>query len=121
MSQHPCPRCGLESNCSHGSWADRHPATAVMLGIPTVLFVLGAIGAYPWVFIPLIVAGAVAYTVERERRRRQALAARADWEHRALMATSLRWTPAPTLRQALPRKRRPADHWSTTQPMRTDR
>ncbi|BBX94779.1 hypothetical protein MLAC_00730 [Mycobacterium lacus] len=52
---------------------------ALTLGVPTVLFVLGAIGAYPWVFIPLIVGGAVAYVVDRERRRRQALAARADW------------------------------------------
>ncbi|RFZ05424.1 hypothetical protein VIMS_04926 [Mycobacterium marinum] len=116
MSQHPCPRCGLESNCSHGSWADRHPAAAVIFGIPSVLFVLGAIGAYPLVFIPLLVFGGAVYVADRERCRRQALAARADWEHRALVA-------APIRRPERPRppalRRRPTDHWSVTQPIQT--
>jgi hypothetical protein len=29
MARHACPRCGLESRCSHGSWVDRHPVAAV--------------------------------------------------------------------------------------------
>ncbi|ORB84667.1 hypothetical protein B1987_13650 [Mycobacterium kansasii] len=83
-------------------------------GVPSFLFVLAAIAAYPWLFLPTITAGVVAYIVDREYRRRKALAARADWEHRALVAAPIRW---PERRPRVPR--RPADHWSVTQPIRS--
>lgn len=112
--KHNCLRCCLESSCGDGSWADRHPVAAVLGGVPSVLFRLAAIGAYPWVFIPLLVLGGLAYTVDRERRRRQALAARADWEHHALMVAAV----APLKPNSVPRRRRGADHWSETEPLR---
>ncbi len=116
MTQHACIRCGFESKCSHGGWADRHPTAAVMLGMPTVLFTLGAIGAYPWVFIPLIAAAALAYVADREWRRRQALAARADWDYR----TAARNQQTPAVRDAAEQMRRTAwqpDVWSAEQPL----
>lgn len=115
---HPCLRCGLESRCLHGSWADRHPAAAVAAGVPSVLFTLAAVGAYPLVLIPLIVVAAVVW-LDRRQRRRAALAARADWEHRAVLAAAM-----PALAAPAPRRRgrpRGADHWSPTQPIRSGR
>lgn len=110
--KHSCLRCGLEASCTRGTWPDRHPAAAVALAVPSVLFALAAIGTQPWVFIPLLVLGGLAYMVDRERRRRHELSARADYEHRALVAEPLRWPPLPRA----PR-RRPADHWSATEPI----
>lgn len=89
MKQHACLRCGLESRCSHGSWADRHPAAAVAFAVPVAITALGAIAAYPLIFVPLLAAGVVAYIVDREHRRRAALAGRADYEHHAVMAAPI--------------------------------
>jgi hypothetical protein len=88
---------------------DRHPAAAVTLAV----FVLAMTVAHPWLIGGVVVSGAV-YMAVRERRRRDALAARADYEHRALMARPLPQLPAPVV----PR-RRPADHWSATEPLRS--
>jgi hypothetical protein len=85
---HYCRRCGHERRCSHGSWPDRHPVAAVTLAV----IVLAMTVAHPWLLGCLVVGGAV-YMAVRARGRRAALAARADWEHRALMAA-----PVPTVR-----------------------
>lgn len=116
MAQHACMRCGLESRCSHGSWADRHPVAAILFALPAGYTIIGVILAYPWFFVPLLVVAA-AWWVDRRNRRRHAIAARADHEHRALMAAEVKYPPA-----SPPRPRRcPADYWSNTQPMRAAR
>jgi len=84
MSNHTCQRCGLESRCPSGNWSDRHPAAAVALAAFTVMFSLVVVVGHPWLLIVAAV-GAVVYFVDREVRRRRALAARADWEFRRLM------------------------------------
>lgn len=110
MTKHECPRCGLES--SHDAWPERHPVAAVLLALPAGYTLIGVILAYPWFFVPLLVVGC-ALVVDRRMRQRAAIAARADYEHRALMARQLAQLPAPVV----PR-RRAADHWSPTEPMR---
>jgi hypothetical protein len=55
MTKHACPRCGLEGShfkCDP-SWADRHPAAAVLFALPTLYTLTGVILAYPWFFVPL--------------------------------------------------------------------
>ncbi len=106
---HACPRCGLESPCSAGSWPDRHPVAAVTLSV----FALAAVCAYPWL-LGCLVVGALAYVAHREHRRRAALAARADYEHRALMAQSP-W--APGLHPVRPRRPAP---WHVVSLLPTD-
>lgn len=130
MAAYTCPRCGYESHCSHGTWYDRHPAAAAALGMFSVMFSLVVVVGHPWLLL-VAALGAGAYAVDREHRRRRALAARADWEHRAIMdahAADARDAPLPPVRElpALPRlspevrrRRRPADHWSITEPMRS--
>jgi hypothetical protein len=107
MSRHACPRCGFES--SHDTWADRHPAAAVTL----IVVVLAMCTAHPWL-LAVIAVGAALYGAHRERRRREALAARADWEHRQLMAMQPAFLCQPVERP----RRRAADHWSRTGPIR---
>lgn len=111
---HECPRCGFES--SREPWRDRHPAAAVcagvFVGLPALYTVAGVILAYPWFFVPVLVV-VCAVVVDRRMRRRAAIAARADYEHRALMARAV-FSP-PSLRPV--RSRRAADHWSPTQPI----
>lgn len=80
MSGHACPRCGIESPCARSNWPDRHPAAAVTLAV----LVLAMCTAHPWLIACAGVGGLV-YLVRLEHGRRQALAARADWEHRALL------------------------------------
>lgn len=111
MSRHSCPRCGLES--SRDTWAERHPVATVLIALPTLYTLVGVILAYPWFFVPLFIVAAAVW-VDRQQRRRAALAARADYEHRVLVARAVLRRPSP-----LPPVRRPADHWSTTQPIRT--
>ncbi|BBY37517.1 hypothetical protein MMAN_16510 [Mycobacterium mantenii] len=112
MASQACARCGYESRCpDRGTWYDRHPAAAVTL---TVLVLAMAV-AHPWLFGGLAVGGGV-YWALRERRSREAIAARADWEHRALIARQVPQLPTPVM----PR-RRAADHWSRTEPMRAGR
>ncbi|WP_197504148.1 hypothetical protein [Mycobacterium sp. E1319] len=86
---------------------------------------VGVILAYPWFFVPVLVV-ACAVVVDRRMRQRAAIAARADWEHRALMAkhfsglTLKRQFTAPPVFFGLPRKSRSrcaADHWSKTEPL----
>lgn len=85
MTEHHCPRCGYETS-SRGRWPDRHPYAAVLFAVPVTITMVGAIAAYPLTFVPLLAVVAVVYVVDREHRRRQALAARADYEHAALLA-----------------------------------
>lgn len=105
--------CRLESRCARGSWPDRHPAAAVTLAI----VVLAMAVAHPWL-LAVVGAGGAVYAAVRRQQRRGALAARADWEHRKLMAQVRKWPPP----LQLPRPRhRPADHWSPTELMRAGR
>lgn len=122
MTTHTCPRCGLESRCSRSSWPDRHP-TATVIGVTLVsVFTLVVVVGYPWLLLVGAV-GYVVYVIDREYRRRRALAARADWDYRELMSapvTPPRALPAlppvaPRPQRAEPR-RRGADHWSRTEP-----
>jgi hypothetical protein len=76
----------------------------VLFALPAGYTLIGVILAYRWFFVPLLVV-VCAFAVDRRQRRRTAIAARADYEHRALIA-----------RQLPPRQA--ADHWSTTEPIR---
>lgn len=117
MASRACERCGYEPRRSkRDAWADRHPAAAVcagvFVGLPALYTIAGVILAYPWFFIPVLVV-VCAVVVDRRMRQRAAIAARADWEHRALMARTVFGPPTP-----LPvRRGRAADHWSPTQPI----
>lgn len=82
MSSSACPRCGLESRCSHGTWGDRHPVVVAVIGVAAVLVVATS----PWLLL-FVALGAVAHVVDREYRRRRALAARCDWEYHQSMTT----------------------------------
>lgn len=86
MAKHQCPRCGLESK--QDAWWDRHPVAAVLLALPTLYTLTGVILAYPWFFVPVLVI-VCALLVNRTGRRRAAIAARADHEHRELMAAAV--------------------------------
>lgn len=112
MSNHTCQRCGLESRCSSGGWSDRHPACAVALGVFVVMFGLVMVVGHPWLLLVAAV-GVVVYLIDREQRRRRALAARADWEFRALMEGPM----LPLVANKPARRRRGADHWSATEPI----
>jgi hypothetical protein len=85
MTDHPCPHCGR-------TWADRHPAAAVTAGLFTLVFTAMMLSTHPVaaaVLIGLAVVGVVVYRRDRERHRREAVAARADYEHAGLMARPL--------------------------------
>lgn len=114
MTRHACLRCGLESRCSHGSWIDRHPVAAVAFAVPVTITALGAIAAYPLIFVPLLAVGVVAYVVDREHRRRVALAARADYEHQAAIAL-----PVPPVRP-LPQRQTHSLPWRLIHLLRTE-
>lgn len=83
--------------------------------------------AYPWFAVPVLVV-VCALLVNRAQRRRAAIAARADHEHRQQIAgavfAELRMSPilpapAPVMnRWPTTRHRRAADHWSATDPIR---
>lgn len=115
MTKHTCVRCGHELRCQHGSWPDRRPYAAALFAVPVTITGLGAIAAYPWLFVPLLMLAGVAYVADREHRRRAALAARADWEHREIMVAALNGPAFP--RHQTP-QRRLADHCSITEPIR---
>jgi hypothetical protein len=151
VTRHACPRCGLESRCSRGGWVDRHPAAAVTAGLFALVWMSMMLSIHPVACVTLIVTGAVGgavYFAVRERRRREALATRADYEH-AQLAASLSHIDAADnspirrsdtkystrgMRESFavprflavqvksPRRRRPgADHWSTTEPIQIGR
>lgn len=113
MAKHTCLRCGFETSCLH-SWPDRRPIAAALFAVPVTLFGLGAIAAYPWIFVPLLVLAGVGYVVDREYRRRQALAVRADWEHQAVIAASV-----PPVRP-LPQRQAPSLPWQIVKLLRTE-
>lgn len=113
MGKHTCMRCGLEARCSHGSWADRHPYAAVLYAVPVTLFVLAAVCAYPWLLAPLTIA-LVACVVDREHRRRAALAARADAENAAYLAA-----PVPPV-QPLPHRAAHTLPWQLARQLETE-
>lgn len=110
MANHPCQRCGYEPRRpKRDAWADRHPAaavcTGVFVGLPALYTVAGIILAYPWFFVPVLIV-VCAVVVDRRMRRRAAIAARADYEHRDLMAASLRWPSLPReMSRLAPRER----------------
>lgn len=121
MSNDGCPRCGLESSCPHGSWPDRHPAAAVTAGLFALVWMSMMFSVYPVASLIMTGLGAAVWGVRaagRERRRREALSARADYEHRALMAVPLQWPQPNFTRGTWGPPRRPVDHRATTEPMR---
>lgn len=121
MSKHCCPRCGFESR--HRSWPERHPAATAVIALPTMYTLVGVILAYPWFVVPLLVIGAAVW-VDRRNRARQAVAARADYEHRQIIARAV-FPPKPRRDRPagrnVTRRRVGADHWSPTQPIRAGR
>ena len=93
MTMHTCPRCGLEAYWAQGSWADRHPAAAVTAGLYTLTLMAIMLSIHPIAALAMVALTAASATVcmaVGERRRREALAARADYEYRALMGTNHR-------------------------------
>lgn len=114
MSKHACPRCGYESRCSRGGWVDRHPAAAVTAGLFALVWMSMMLSVHPvaaLTIIALVASATGVYFSTRGRRRREALAARADYEHAQVMAAPFHPAPRKTLR------RRAADHWSIKQPI----
>ncbi|WP_139043251.1 hypothetical protein [Mycobacterium lentiflavum] len=100
-------------------------APRLFFGLPALYTVAGVILAYPWFFMPVLVV-VCAVVVDRRNRPRAAIAARADSEHRALIAASLRWPVLP----AHPRSAGASpscaattgtDHCSPTNPIRKAR
>lgn len=87
-----CRRCGYESTCSHGRWWDRHPYAAVLFALPAGYTLIGVMLVYPWFTIPatIIVSAAL---LNRAARKRAAIAARADWEHREMMVRAMQQFP----------------------------
>lgn len=118
MARHWCPRCGYESRRALGGWADRHPVAAVLFALPAGYSLVGVMLVYPWFTIPVTIIVS-AFLVDRRQRRRAAIAARADYEHRELAALAI-FNPEPPAVE--PQKRPPrrcgADHWSPTKPIR---
>lgn len=108
MSKHCCPRCGFESR--RRNWPERHPAATAVIALPTIYTLVGVILAYPWFCIPLLVVAAAVW-VDRRNRQRAAIAARADHDHRRIIAAAV----------FTPQRPRGADHWSPTQPLHTRR
>jgi hypothetical protein len=120
MAQHICPRCGHEDECGYGSWPDRHPIAATVGGIFTLVFMGMMFSVYTsgaWTMTALVVAVVGVRALARARRRRAALATRAEWEHATLTAQS---AGGPTIRRQ-PQQPQPwhvMTHWPTT-PMQT--
>lgn len=74
MTKHMRARCGLESRCSHGNWADRHPAAAVVFALLAGYSLVSVILAYPWFLVPVLVVAAAVW-VDRRNRKQAALVA----------------------------------------------
>ncbi len=121
MANHTCIRCGFETPCSRRSWADRHPAAAVTAGLVTLVFMGMMLSVHPvaaGVMLGLAGVGFGVRALERARERRDALAARANYENRELMAASLKWPSVQRVAAQRPRCRG-ADHWSATEPLQS--
>lgn len=97
MSTHNCPRCGYQQHYRLARWTDRHPAATVALAVVGLI----SVTSYPWLLAVLGVAG-LAYGIDRERQRRTAVAARADYEHAALLVAPAR--PLPPMRPVNPER-----------------
>ena len=96
---------------------DRHPAGAVTAGLFTLVFMGMMLSVHPVAALALIaVAGAMwaLRAVGRERERRAALAARADYDYRALLAA-----PLPAVRP-LPQRATPSLPWRAVRLLRTE-
>jgi hypothetical protein len=117
---HVCQRCGHEDDCGYGSWPDRHPILATVGGLFGLTFMGMMFSVYPggaWTMTTLAAVVVGVRALGRARRRRAALATRAEWEHSALMAQS---AGGPTIRRQ-PQQHGPwhvMTHWPTT-PMQT--
>jgi len=92
-----------------------------VIAVPTLYTLTGVILAYPWFCVPLLIVAAAVW-VDRRNRRRAAIAARADHDHRQLIARAVLAAkprhdrPA---RRNVSRRPAGADHWSPTQPIRS--
>lgn len=88
-----CPRCGLEMRSSTWRWVDRHPAAAVcagvFVGLPAGYTLVGIMLIWPWFTIPATII-VCAVLLNRAARKRAAIAARAEWEHREMMVRAVR-------------------------------
>lgn len=114
-SQHICQRCGHEDECSYGSWPDRHPVMATIGGLFGLTFMGMMFSVYPggaWTMTGLAAVVFGVRALARRRRRRDALATRAEWEHSAMQAQS---APPPPPQ---PGPWHVMTHWPTT-PMQT--
>jgi hypothetical protein len=120
MRRHSCARCGWESTCDRGGWVDRHPAAAVTAGLFGLVWMSMMLSVYPLAAATLLTIGAAVWFIRAAtdtRRRRDALAARADWEHRKLMARAM-FSPVERPRRLS--RQRGADHWSPTEPLKAN-
>lgn len=90
-----CPRCGLE--LSRDTWRDRHPAAAVcagvFVGLPAGYTLVGIMLIWPWFTIPATII-VCAVLLNRAARKRAAIAARAEWEHREMMVRAMQQFPS---------------------------
>lgn len=115
MTTHACPRCGFESE--RARWWDRHPVAAVcagvFVGLPALYTVAGVTLAYPWFAVPVLIV-VCAVLVDRRMRQRAAIAARADWEHRQMIATAVFRQGSSRLREEPCSPRHVMNRWPTT-------
>jgi hypothetical protein len=129
MTRHSCARCGYESTRSHGSWPDRHPFLATISGLFSLTLMAMMFSVYPVAAWTMTVLAAVWFgerAAGREHARRNALAARADYEHAVLMARAsappvMRFPeqpPAPPRPPGATASRHVMNRWPTT-PMPT--
>lgn len=89
MSEHVCPRCGHEDHCGYGSWFDRHPVMTTVGALFSLTFMGMLFSVYTsaaWTMVTLAATAVGVRVLAKERQRRSALAARADYEHAQLMA-----------------------------------
>lgn len=99
---------------------DRHPAAAVIGGLLTLFWMSLILSVYPiagLTIIAVVAAAAGIHMLGRERRRRQALAARADWEYRAAMARYGQASAGPDTAEQMRRTAWQPDIWSAEQPL----
>lgn len=91
-TQHICARCGHEDTCEYGSWHDRHPVAATLGALFALMWMCAMFDSYPVtaaVVTAIGGAGLAWRVVRRDRMRRDAIAARATWEHQQLMARQI--------------------------------
>src|SRR3954454_2025714 len=116
--KHECPRCGLKTRSSRGSWVDRHAATTALCGLVAGYIIVNVVVAHPWFCMPVLVVVAAVW-VDRRNRKRAASAARADFEYQAQLLPETQSPGGPPAATPQPVRRRPraADHWSPTKPI----